>query len=70
MRDYEKLDEQIAELEGYFDMDTTNGKVIVAWANPAPHEEWRAYIDGSVKVRKLNNGKIQVATGYDDWRDA
>lgn len=68
--DYNELDAQIKELEEYFDMDTSNGKIIVAWANPAPHEEWRCYIDGAIKVRKLNSGIIQVATGYDDWRDA
>lgn len=67
---YEELDKKIAELEEYFDMDTSNGKIIVAWANPAPHEEWRCYIDGAIKVRKLNNGEIQVATGYEEWRAA
>lgn len=68
--DYNELDNKIAELEEYFDVDTTNGKIIVAWANPAPHEEWRCYIDGAVKVRKLNSGEIQVAVGYDDWKSA
>lgn len=67
--DYNELDKQIAELEEYFDVDTT-GKIIVAWANPKPEEEWRCYVDGAIKVRKLNSGVIQVATGYDDWRNA
>lgn len=68
--DYDKLDNKIAEFEEYFDVDTTAGKIIVAWANPKPEEEWRCYIDGAVKVRKLNNGEIQVATGYDGWKAA
>lgn len=68
--DYEELDNKIAELEEYFDVDTTDGKIIVSWANPRAEEEWRCYIDGAVKVRKLNSGEIQVATGYDDWRSA
>jgi len=68
---HEELDAKIAELEEFFDVSTTGtDKVIVAWANPAQHEEWRCYIDGAVKVRKLNSGEIQVATGYEEWKSA
>lgn len=39
------------------------------FARPKPHEEWRVYISGEVKVRKLSSGSIQVATGYGEWKD-
>ena len=43
---------------------------LVAWANPKPHEDWRFYVDGAIKVRMLTSGVVQVATGEEDWRDA
>lgn len=43
---------------------------IVAWANPKPDEEWRCYLDGVIKVRRLNSGIVQIAVEGEGWRDA
>lgn len=52
------------------DLDTRDAPPTAAWATPKAHEAWRVYLDGAIKVRKLNSGVIQVATGDDEWKDA
>lgn len=42
----------------------------VVYAKPKSGEVWRVYIGGKVKVRELNSGIIQVATGGSDWSEA
>lgn len=44
--------------------------VTVTWANPKPDEVWRVYIGDKIKVREMNSGIVQVATGGSDWKDA
>jgi hypothetical protein len=46
-------------------------KPVIAWAKPADvRVAWQAYVNGVIKVRQLNSGVVQVATGDQDWRDA
>ena len=50
-------------------LHTGEARPTAVFATPRPHEEWRVYISGEVKVRKLSSGIIQVATGYNEWKD-
>lgn len=44
---------------------------VIAWAKPSDvRVAWQFYVDGAIKVRQLNSGIVQVATGDQDWRDA
>lgn len=46
-------------------------EIEIAVAHPADTRvDWQVYIDGAVKVRRLNSGVIEVATGTDDWMEA
>ncbi len=47
-----------------------SAKPEVVYAKPRPGEVWRVYIGGKVKVRELNSGTIEVATGDRDWSEA
>jgi hypothetical protein len=42
----------------------------VVYAKPKSGEVWRVYIGGKIKVRELNSGAIEVATGDNDWSEA
>lgn len=43
----------------------------VTWAHPLDKRvEAQFYAFGKIKVRLLNNGIVQYATGEEDWRDA
>ncbi len=41
----------------------------VAFARPKSDEEYRVYIGGDIKVRKMNSGVIQIATEHSDWME-
>lgn len=43
----------------------------VAWAKPADARvAWQVYLNGAIKVRQLNSGVVQFATGENEWEDA
>lgn len=50
-------------------LHTGTATPVIVWANPAPHEAWRAYINGVVKVRQLNSGIVQAAGLDGEWKD-
>lgn len=47
--------------------------IFVNWQNTAPEVAWSAYIgengEADVRIRKLNSGTVQVATGDNEWKD-
>ncbi len=46
-------------------------RVVATWAKPRDSRVvWQVYLDGAIKVRRLNSGVVQVASGDSDWADA
>lgn len=47
------------------------GSPTIAVARPNDKRvAWQVYLDGAIKVRRLNSGIIEVATDDGDWRAA
>jgi hypothetical protein len=47
----------------------SNPSIAVARPNDR-RVEWQVYLGGTIKVRQLNSGEVQIATGDGDWRAA
>lgn len=43
----------------------------IAWAKPNDRRvAWQAYVGDKIKIRELNDGTVQYATGESEWEDA
>jgi hypothetical protein len=51
-------------------MTDVNGVPEIAVARPKDARvAWQVYLDGAIKVRRLNSGVVEIATGDADWKE-